>query len=348
MNGITLLTGGTGLVGGEVALALAARGRLVRAVVRARSPSNARQRLLERIKKSRAFSVDLARLLEAVPGDSTLDEFGCGKSLLAGVSTIIHCAANTSFSKADRDSIHDTNIGGAKTLVELVSKSAPQTRIFLVSTASVVTGPNGARVDESARFEGYENDYTRSKREAEAIVSRSRLDVVILRPSVVLSRGVSDRAMARSILWCLPIMTKIREVPIDPCSWVDLVPVDHVAKVIALLAVKPALAHRIYHISAGDNSHTFGDVLAAIVKRHPVFSRIKPVGALGAPQRRQSRLMQAIESYLPFMNANVRYDNGRLRREIGVEACPPAATAYVPELMGLITIDEARSEMVRP
>ncbi|HEY3160688.1 MAG TPA: NAD-dependent epimerase/dehydratase family protein [Vicinamibacterales bacterium] len=42
--GVTLVTGGTGLIGGEVMLALARRGEAVRAVVRAASAAHARVR----------------------------------------------------------------------------------------------------------------------------------------------------------------------------------------------------------------------------------------------------------------------------------------------------------------
>ena len=128
-----------------------------------------------------------------------------------------------------------------------------------VSTASVVTAPSGC-ITEEAPFAGHENPYTQSKREAEAIALASGLDIVIVRPSIVLSRGVDDRAMARSILWAMPIMIEVGEVPIDPHARVDLVPVDFVADAILHLAQKPQLAHRLYHVSAGSRSHSFTEI----------------------------------------------------------------------------------------
>ena len=118
--------------------------------------------------------------------------------------------------------------------------------------ASVTTAPERTCIDEEAPYAGHANTYSRSKRRAEAIIRGSGLEIVIVRPSIVLSRGVRDRAMARSILWAVPIMGEVGEVPIDPDACVDLVPVDYVADAIAQLAVRPSLEHRLYHIERRD------------------------------------------------------------------------------------------------
>ena len=236
---MTLVTGGTGLIGGEVILALARARRPVAAVVRASSPEHARHRLLERLRKSQGYSAAYADWVQAIPGDSERPHFGVGFGEDAGIRTVIHCAANTSFSERDRDSIWATNVGGAEQLIALARRAMPAARIVFVSTASVVTGPPQTCVTEEQAFGGHENTYTQSKREAERLMASSGLDVVIVRPSIVLSRGVDDRAMARSILWALPIMLEIGEVPVDPEAFVDVVPADFVADAIIKLALAP-------------------------------------------------------------------------------------------------------------
>lgn len=344
----TLVTGGTGLIGGEVILALARDGRRVRALVRADSAEHARHRLVLRLRKSAAFHPRCLDLVDAVPGDSTREDFGAGGGVAAGVRTIIHCAANTSFSETQCENIWATNVGGARHLMAVARRAAPQARVVFVSTASVVTAPEGACLSEDLAFAGHENAYTRSKREAERIAAASGLDVVIVRPSIVLSRGVDDREMARSILWALPIMNEIGDVPVDPHAFVDVVPVDFVAAAIVGLAAKPRLAHRRYHISAGRFAHTFGEMLQEVVNANPAYRRLRPIGAAAASVVRRRRMLRPVEAYLPFINASIRYASDRLEAELGSDGRPPASLAYVPELLSLISLGEAMTEMARP
>ena len=57
--------------------------------------------------------------------------------------------------------------------------------------------------------------------------------------------------------------------------------------------------------------------------------------------------MKPLEAYLPFINAGVRYANDRLAEEAR-HLVAPDALSYVPDLVGLITLREALSEMYRP
>ncbi len=349
MHPTTLVTGGTGLIGGEVILTMAREGYYVRALVRARSQALATRRLFERLQKSEAYSEDLATFIEPVLGDTTSEMFGMCPRSLAGLGAIIHCAANTSFEERTSDNILSTNIGGARQLVQLARRAAPRARVVFVSTASVATTPEHTCLTEDAPCDGYSNTYTRSKREAEQIVGGSGLDTVIVRPSIVLSRGVRDRVMARSILWAVPIMGAVGALPIDADAHVDFVPVDYVARAIVRLAVKPKLNHLLYHISAGATSNTFSQLLARVVRQCPELDCIKPLGrhAKISPRLRE-RLLRPLDAYLPFINADLCYANHRLAEEIGPEAKAPSALSFVPPLVAMISLREALDEMLRP
>jgi len=344
---VTLVTGGTGLIGGEVILALARSGEPVRAVVRAESAELARKRLIDRLEKSDGYTAGVLRFIEAVAGDTAQPMFGLRCEDLAGVRRVIHAAANTQFSSRQDQSVWNTNVSGARHLVKITRVLPHGSRVLFISTASVTTAPERSCIDEEAPFAGHANTYSRSKRQAEAIVSESGLDIVIVRPSIVLSRGVRDRAMARSILWAVPIMGEVGEIPVDPDAPVDLVPVDYVAHAIAQLAVLPQLDYRLYHVSAGRDARTFGELREAVIARHPELDRIQPVGReRRISSRARARLMRPLDAYLPFINAGVQYSNDRLIAAAGDAA--PSALTYVPDLVGLITLREALDEMYQP
>jgi nucleoside-diphosphate-sugar epimerase len=348
LNSTTLVTGGTGLLGGEVILALATAGHHVRVLVRADNDDRARERLFERLKKSAAYTSTIDRLIDAVAGDTEREMFGRTAARLAGITAIVHCAANTGFNEAESTRIWNTNVGGARNLVAVAKAAAPSARIVFVSTAAVVTEPLNTVLCETAAFAGYTNTYTKSKREAEGILRGSGLDAVVVRPSIVLSCGVRDRAMARSILWAVPIMKELGVIPVNPDAHIDLVPVDFVADAIAGLACTPSLSHRTFHISAGESANTFAELQAAVVRKLPEFDAVKPRGPdMKITDRRMARLLRPIETYLPFINGNLRYDNSRLKQQIGC-GDPPSSCSYVPELIELISLDEALVEMYKP
>jgi nucleoside-diphosphate-sugar epimerase len=345
----TLVTGGTGLIGGEVIVSLAGAGVAVAALVRATSGADGRRRLFDRLAKSAAWRPEFAEHIDPVVGDTTLEMFGAPASLFDDVGTIVHCAANTRFGDREDEAVWHTNVSSARHLAAAARAATPLARVVFVSTASVVTAPEGACVREDAPYAGYANTYTRSKREAEAIVRRDHPDAIIVRPSIVVSRGVHDRAMARSILWAVPIMGELGDVPIDGGTRIDIVPVDHVARALARLATKPVLAHRLYHISAGDGAHSFTALREAVIAAHPDLSHIHASGRNAkVTDRARARLIRPLGEYLPFINADIRYDNRRLVGEIGGEGAAPTSLSYLPGLIGQITRREALDEMQQP
>ena len=83
-------------------------------------------------------------------------------------------------------------------------------------------------------------------------------------------------------------------------------------RALAQLALKPALKHRLYNVSAGRSARTFGEVCSAITARHPEIGRIHGIGRhRKVAGRGRGRLMKPLEAYLPFINAGVRYANDR-------------------------------------
>jgi nucleoside-diphosphate-sugar epimerase len=349
MTLFTMVTGGTGMIGGEVILTLARRGCRVRALVRADSNDHANRRLVDRLRKSDSFHPDLLSLIDAVPGDTELDGFGIEKHSFDDVRAIVHCAANTQFSEREGERVWQTNVHGARNLIDVSTNLATGARVMFLSTTSVTTAPESACVAEDTPCAGYSNMYTRSKREAERILRDAIPEAIIVRPSIVLSRGIRDRPMARSILWAVPIMGELGDIPIDPDAHIDIVPVDFVATAIVSLVMKAELRHGLYHISAGPGAQTFRCLREASIQRYPDLARIQPIGRHATVSgRARARLLRPLSLYLPFINADVTYANDRLFAELGDSAVAPRAAAYVPELIGLINLNEAFDEMYQP
>ena len=92
-----LLSGATGLIGGELMLILAAKGVYSTAVVRAGDADKARLRLLDRLQKSVLWRPEFAEFVSAEAGDIEAPDFGLKASVLQSADVILHSAASTSF-----------------------------------------------------------------------------------------------------------------------------------------------------------------------------------------------------------------------------------------------------------
>lgn len=345
-----LVTGGTGLIGGEVISTLLDRGWSVRALARGADAAEAERRIRERL--ARSGRRDLSGLT-CLAGTVTAPEFGLRPASLDGLGAILHCAGETSFN--DDGKCWNTNVGAAERLVELARGLRNPPRIYFVSTASVCMAPRHGEITEDTPFGGHENGYTRSKRRAEEVLLGSGLDVVVLRPTIVFSRGVEDRKMARAMLWVIPALLELGEAPVEPEDRIDIIPVDYAADAIERFLHLPTPRHRRYHISAGARSSvTCGEFQDAVARVDPRAREITMSASLrGKPGRAQDqlrrRLEESISYYVPFMSADIVYSNSRLRAELGSGlGDSPKVTQYLEGLLGQFDYQEGIEESARP
>ena len=349
-----LVTGATGLIGGEIAAHLAEREHQVWALVRAQNDAHAAERLRERFSRSGRKGLEN---ITPVCGDISKPLCGLGEADLTTLrrecETIIHAAGETSFKNAKE--CNEINVRGASEIVQLARTWPKPPRIFFISTAYVCCGPAHANISEDAKPTDYANGYTLSKRHAEQVMLESGLDVTILRPTIVLSRGLNDRGFARSILWVIPAIAQLADVPIDADARLDMVPVDYVAQAVERLVGKGSLRYRCYHISAGPQASIKCSEIREVASRiYPEAVGVRLGGADEEKQfarrnRRYRALVRAVTYYLPFANSDVTYLNDRLAEELGEEmpACPKAAE-YLAELTLQIGMEEAFEESRRP
>src|SRR5262245_7010001 len=119
---VALVTGATGLLGGEIAVALVKRGWSVRAIARAGNGLEAARRLRARLNDSGAGRLMDTPRISALAGAVTADGFGLPPNSRDGVDVIVHCAGETSF--RDAEQCWKTNVGAAQRLIEFVRKMA--------------------------------------------------------------------------------------------------------------------------------------------------------------------------------------------------------------------------------
>jgi nucleoside-diphosphate-sugar epimerase len=343
-----LLSGATGLIGGELMLILAARGVYSTALVRAPDQGKATERLLERLQKSVLWKPEFAEFVSSVPGDIEAPYFGLKASVLQSADVILHSAANTSF-RADAG-VYRINIKAATNFGGILKNLRPSQRGFFVGTAAVTMEPRGV-ITEEMPFAGYANDYIRSKRDAETLLRAIGAPFISLRPGIVLSRGIDDAKLSRNMLWAIPVMAELGDVPLDPLARLDFAPVDFIASVFAEMLLKNNLAHDCYHVSTGEASMTFQVLADELVLTLPGIKKLVMRGRQFMPVpsfARQRWMFAALQPYLPFLTADVVFSNDRLRGEIGELALAPEPSSYLADLLGAFSLSDAVKQMYTP
>lgn len=343
-----LLSGATGLIGGELMLILAAKGIHSTAVVRAADADKARARLLERLQKSVFWKPEFAEFVSAEAGDTEAPDFGLKASVLQSADVILHSAASTSF-KSDAG-VYPVNIKAASNFAGILKSHKPSQRGFFVGTAAVTMEPRGV-ITEDMPFAGYANDYIRSKRDAETLLRASGVPFVSLRPGIVLSRGIHDAKLARNMLWAIPVMAELGDVPLDPLARLDVSPVDFVASAFADMLLKNDLSHDCYHVSTGEASLTLRELADALMPSMPGIKKLGMRGRDYVPVpsfARQRWMFAALQPYLPFLTADAVFSNARLRGEIGTLAIAPTPASYLGDMLGTFSLSDAVKQMYTP
>jgi 2-alkyl-3-oxoalkanoate reductase len=112
-----------------------------------------------------------------------------GLTLPAGTRVVFHCAGETK----DKSMFQETNVEGTRNIVKACLKHG-KCRLVYLSSVGVTGADKDGSIDEAANCFP-KNIYEKTKYEAEKIiqdaVKNSRLDAVILRPSIVYGPGIA-------------------------------------------------------------------------------------------------------------------------------------------------------------
>ncbi len=241
-------------------------------------------------------------------GDITKPWFGLShddfNDLAQRVDYIIHTAAITDFAQPD-EVIFSTNIQGTRNVLEL--GSVAQAGLFHISTAFV--HPHNQTVEGNASYA-----YVYSKREAECMVRESGLPYTMIRPSIIVGdsqTGAIAKFQGFHLMVGLVLMELLPVVPVLPQYYIDFVPQDVVAMVVADLIHRDQIGGE-WWLTAGEQALSVRAVVDLCVEHahrlmgHPVapprvvdydvFERlIRPVFLPALPRRLQKTLLSALQ-----------------------------------------------------
>jgi thioester reductase-like protein len=257
-----LLTGVTGFVGAFLLHELLVRTRArVHCLVRARSAADARERVVATLRGYGLPTDDLGRVT-AVVGDLAQPQFGLPgeqfTELASRVDTIVHSAASVSAVQG-YETLHQSNVLGTQEVIRFATCERLK-RVHHISTLATLRGlqdwhssvipeqPTEVAPDGTHALSGY----PRSKWAAEQLVhAAGALGVPVSIYRLARVSGDSERGFwADGDFWRRVIAGSIRARALPDAGWVDIwTPVDHVARAVVQIALRPRSAGRIFHVA---------------------------------------------------------------------------------------------------
>ena len=322
-----LVTGAAGLLGGEVCARLLTAGHELTGLVH-RNPV---------VSANDGTPVEMKTL----PGDVSQPRFGWNEARFHEVARshdlVVHCAATVRFDMAEED-YFAVNVDGVANTLELAEGG--NMGFLHVSTAYVCGQRNGIiQEDEPLPSSGFANGYEASKAAGERLVRASTLRWVIARPSIVV--GEYDTGAIRQFdttyaAFKLIATGRVRQLPARQDATLDLVPIDHVASGIALLAER-------FQDAAGGTFHLISSQplplarFAKAIGSVPHFHEPELVepkhfepARLPALERRLYRHIAGL--YASYFQRHPHFCDREFRALAG-RGCPPTGETYVLRLI---------------
>ena len=342
MNATYLITGGTGSLGRELISRVLASDAGAEAVVliRGEDPEERSDKWEEICRYLRHYGHEaILPRVRLVAGDVVLPSLGLSSAdtarLLPRVTHLIHAAANIQLNQP-LETARAINVGGARRALELAERCDRLERFAHISTSYVAGDRNGViREGELDVGQGFLNAYEQSKCEAEALVAlhRGRLPITVFRPSIIVGDSRDGHTCNFGTLYHpLKRIAKgvLTEIPGDPHTPLDLVPVDYVADCVARLARDRRSEGRTYHIAAGARSSIpVGELVAATA----CFHRRKAPRFL-APLPRDRANSPRLGTFFAYLSGSKDFDDAALWQDMGVEGGPcPDPRVYLRTLL---------------
>jgi nucleoside-diphosphate-sugar epimerase len=343
---LLLLTGATGLVGGELL-------KLLRV-------ANPNRRIAVLARQSRKIAdLNLTAGVAALQGDVTYPSLGLDHrtytQLARSITEIIHCAADTRFGLS-LENARAVNTRGTENLLTLASKCRNLQKFAHLSTLYVVGRSTGHFPEGSIRHHnGFFNTYQQSKYEGEQLVSQAMNDfpAVIFRLSSIIGNSCTGAVRQFNYVHRLIRLFPQNVLPVAPGfpdTPIDFVASDWAIPALAYLFDSAFVPGRFYNICAG-RAHSLSlqemiDLTLAIFENHPIGRKWLPIqvpklvslpvyGEFVEQRRRDgdkllNELFRILEYFLPHLALVQVFDNRNVTAALmrtGLEF-PPAREYY--------------------
>lgn len=275
-----------------------------------------------------------------------LSEPGLGVSradydwLISNAESVLHAAASPDLRSESACVEH--NLRGTLSVIKLgraIQEDHPLRRFSLVSTVGVAGERPGAVVMEDEPLDWSRPDfnaYTRTKRFCEHMVTELLSDVpcLHLRPSSVIGDSRFPETTQFDLIRAICALCEWPVVPFNPDVRLDIVNADWAGHGIGELHLREDLAHDTFHLSAGTESRTLGEIAAAVSagvgKRSPRFASLlaRPLEHVSGLLERAPtegvvrRIGALLSTFIPYVTTDLVYDNTRAVNALGTPPTP--------------------------
>lgn len=341
---VTIVTGATGFVGGElIKRLLADSDRQLVCPVRANTADHAQERGADRLRE--IFGSDADRYGDRViwvRGDLEEQRLGWSEdtwtSVAARTVEIFHCAASISFD-LPLDEAHRINVEGTQHMHQLAVQAhgahGSFSRFHHVSTA-YVSGRRSGRVNAhhlpGDRESAFRNTYERTKARAERYLrsqASPQVPITIHRPSIVAGNTVTGETDCWNVLYVPMKMIAKGVLPVFTAGGrelVDSIGVDYVVRAMIAFAAIDTAPLEAHHLTAGPTAFTTTDVLATTSARAAAHDDFTPSRTKILSPLRWAALQAGVQAgaRLPKRAGSIR-TKARLARR-GIDKC----AVYLP------------------
>jgi nucleoside-diphosphate-sugar epimerase len=295
-------------------------------------------------------------------GDITERDLGLPREAYARLTerteSVIHIAA--SLNRKSSKACFNVNLRGSLEVLKLAR--AAQTahglhRFSEVSTTAVAGTRKGEVVYEDTAIDWERSDYDpygRTKKFAEHMLHELLPDVpsLVFRPSIVLGDSRFAATTQFDMVRAFVMLARLPVLPFNPDWRLDIVPADYVGKAIVELHQRPGLEHHCYHLSSGQDSLTYAQVVSSLrLHGKPMLHRFardlnwpfeKLVAAVAETPARWgvARPAALLKVFLPYLCFDTVFDNTRVVRALGER--PVAFSQYASRLLDF-AVDHAMS-----
>ncbi len=269
------LTGSTGFLGGELLVELAKKVEVEKIYCLVRASSN--EKALERIIKVFDLHGDHFDPQKIIPvvgelTDNNLSDKLAKNKQLKDIDTIIHSAANTSFSKIYDDIVEKVNIGGTRQLLKWAQTLHNLNVFTYVGTATICgTTVKNCIITEDmspnlAANHLVKYSYTKMKGELLLKDYLPKDKILVVRPSIIMGDSRTWVPRSNVILWALATLNQMRLFPVNAQSNIDVISIDYATQSIIELLFNKHRKYNIYHISSGKASATNPEKVTNAIK----------------------------------------------------------------------------------